>query len=95
MWKLTVADYGTLICSSNLAQNSLNWDFYDLSDIFDPTVDGRYTVRLTAYDNSGALAAQSEIHVMVGNGVVPEPASLLTWGGIISCVSLIRRLRIG
>lgn len=87
-------EYAALIKSSSLAQNSTNLAFDFPSSPFDPTADGRYTFRLTAYDN-GVEVAQSVIHVMVGNGVVPEPASLLAWGGIICCVGLVRRRRLG
>ena len=87
--------YGNLVTTSNLVQNSFNFQFFDLTNWFDPTVDGRYTVQLTAFDQAGTQLAQNTIHVQVGNGVVPEPASLLTWGGIISCVGLVRRRRVG
>lgn len=88
-----LGNYSTLLGSNNLVQNSFNPRSAS-GGIFDPTVDGVYTVRLTAYNN-GSEVGTSEIQVIVGNGVVPEPASLLTWGGIISCVGLIRRRRVG
>src|SRR5690606_302263 len=77
--------------SYNLVQNSLNVSTW--SGSFDPTVDGLYTMRLTAYNN-GIAVGTSEILVQVGNAVIPEPASLLAWGGIICCVGLVRRRRL-
>jgi hypothetical protein len=86
----TVGNYNSLLGSNNLVQNSLRPSGSGL----DPNADGLYTIRLTAYNNGNAVGT-SEILVQVGNAVVPEAASLLTWGGIISCVGLVRRRRIG
>lgn len=85
------ATYASLVASNNLVQNSLNFGFFNSS--FDPTADGHYAVQLTAFDDQGTQLAQSTIYVLVGNGVVPEATSLLTWGGIISCIGLVRRRR--
>lgn len=79
--------------NNNLVQNSLNVRTWGGSS-FNPTVDGLYTIRLSAYDN-GQHVGTSEILVQVGNAVIPEPASLLAWGGIICCVGLVRRRHLG
>ena len=80
--------YSSLIGSSNLVQNSSNLDFEDtILYPFDPTADGIYSFRLSAY-RGGDLLAQSSIDVIVGDGVVPEPATILVWTGIATCAGL-------
>ena len=84
---LDTTTYAALIAGNNLVQNSINLDFFDTIPVFDPTADGIYSFRLSAY-RGGDLLAQSSIDVIVGDGVVPEPATILVWTGIATCAGL-------
>lgn len=81
--------YLALINSNNIAQNSWNMAFFDFPAspyLFNPAVNARYSFRLSAYEtdeNGPSLVAQTFMHVMVGDGVVPEPTSLLSFGGLM------------
>ncbi|QDT06247.1 hypothetical protein K227x_46560 [Rubripirellula lacrimiformis] len=76
--------YGDLIASNNLAQNSWNLEFFnDASHPFDANVPGVFDIILTAFDN-GAVIAQTQIQI--NTNAVPEPASLLAFGGLGLCV---------
>jgi hypothetical protein len=84
----SMGDAQTLAGQYNLMQNSWNLAFFFNPLTFDPTLDGTYTVTISAFQagTAGALATAS-IDVIVGNGgaPVPEPISFLTWGGLIGC----------
>jgi len=76
------ATYSNLIANNNVAQNSWSMEFFNNGpfDIFDPTVDGTYDFRLTAFEKgTQTKLAQTEMQIIVGQGAtdVPEPASLL------------------
>ncbi|MCS6976914.1 MAG: hypothetical protein NZM31_07905 [Gemmatales bacterium] len=61
---------------------------------FDPNANGSYTFALRAYDTSGNLLGQSAIRVNVGDVVIPEPATVLTFAVGTTVVGLsVRRLR--
>lgn len=61
--------------------------------VFDPNANGSYTFALRAYDLSGNLLGQSAIRVNVGDVVIPEPATLATFGLAAAGVLVMRRLR--
>lgn len=89
--------YAALIAANNVAQNSWRYDFFTLLPTltaFDPNADGLYTIRLSAFGDSGLLAA-TEINVQVGAGatVVPLPATLPLLLGALGAVAFIRRKR--
>lgn len=76
------AAYLNLIANNNVAQNSWSMEFFNDApfDIFDPTVDGTYDFRLTAFEKgTKTQLAQTQMQIIVGQGAtdVPEPASLL------------------
>lgn len=79
-------DYANLLVSSNLVQNSWSYEFFnEITDGapmpqlfgFDPTVDGEYTIRLSAFDGLTQLA-QTEITIVTS--AVPEPTSFALLG---------------
>jgi hypothetical protein len=76
-----IPTYATLIDGFSVAQNSWNMAF-NSPPPFDPSADGVYTVRLTAFDGSTQQAlASTSIDVIVGAGAsVPEPATLGLFG---------------
>jgi hypothetical protein len=78
--------YSNLIASNNVAQNSWSMEYFNNApfDSFDPTVDGTYDFRLTAFEKgTQTQLAQTQMQIIVGQGAtdpgqpVPEPASLL------------------
>lgn len=74
------AGYAALIGANNVAQNS--WRPHWFLPAFDPTVDGTYNFKLSAFDGD-SLVAQTEIQIIVGQGgEIPEPTTmaLLTAG---------------
>ncbi len=60
---------------------------------FDPNGNGSYTFALRAYDLSGNLLGQSAIRVNVGDVVIPEPATFVTFGLAAVGVLLVGQLR--
>ncbi len=70
------AAYVNLLAANNVAQNSWNYEFFNdlggVLDGFDPNDTGTYTIRLSAFNDSG-LAARTEINVIVS--AVPLPAA--------------------
>ena len=87
------ATYTTLLATSNLAQQSWNYDFFDSALFtFDPTVDGTYTIRLQAFGAQGASLADTQIDVIVGRGAqVPEPGTLALLGISLGGLAVVRR----
>ena len=85
--------YATLLNTSNLAQQSSNYDFFDSASFtFDPTVDGTYTIRLQAFGAQGASLADTQIDVIVGRGAqVPEPGTLALLGISLGGLAVVRR----
>jgi hypothetical protein len=74
------AGYTALLASSNLVQNSWNYDFFDGGSFaFDPTANGNYSIFLEVLSGS-TVVARSDIEVIVGTGAVPEPGSLALAG---------------
>lgn len=89
-----LASYNALESSSSLVQNSWNLAFYsDASHLFDPTLNGNYSIYLEALNANGALLARSEIDVIVGTGTVPEPGSLALAVGALGGLLLATRRR--
>ena len=75
------ADYASKIGSLNVAQNSWTYSFFPFLGPFDPNTPGIYTISLTAFGTSGAVAS-STIDVVVS--AVPVPAALpLLLSGLI------------
>ncbi|RKF18074.1 PEP-CTERM sorting domain-containing protein [Alginatibacterium sediminis] len=71
-------DYGNMISTSNVGQNSWNLGFFS-PDGFDPQTEGMFTIGLSAFFADGSLAASTDIDIIYGNvpsSSVPEPASL-------------------
>lgn len=66
-------DYASLIDTYNVAQNS--WKAHWIIPGFDPTVNGEYTVSLTAFDGMTALASSSIVI-----NAVPEPGTIALVG---------------
>ncbi|MEQ8210095.1 MAG: PEP-CTERM sorting domain-containing protein [Lacipirellulaceae bacterium] len=79
-------DYATLIANNNVAQNS--WKPHWFIAGFDPTVNGEYTISLTAFDGSVAVASSSIIV-----NAVPEPATFALGGLALLGVACGRRRR--
>ncbi len=72
--------YANLLAGNNLVQNSWRHTFFGPVD---PTANGIYDIELSAYRGTGMdRVLLSEVGIQVINGVVPEPATLVTWGGL-------------
>jgi hypothetical protein len=71
------ADYATNIHTYNVAQNS--WQAHWFLTSFDPTVDGTYDFKLTAYSGTTALAS-TKMQIIVGQGGAAVPDSGTTLG---------------
>jgi hypothetical protein len=87
----SAANFTTLKNSNNVAQNSWQLNFFEFPVspfLHDPTANGVYDVRLSAFDGGGLQVAQTGVQVIVGTGA-PEPTAFLMWGGLIMCVSLL------
>ena len=72
-------EYGTLIDSNNVAQNSWNMEFFNNApfDTFNPTDEGTYRFFLSAQDSSQQELARVEIDIVVGAATqVSEPGTL-------------------
>lgn len=85
--------YAALIASSNVAQNSWNYGFFNGSGAgvlegIDPSAAGQYIIRLTALDGSGVVAS-SEILV----NVVPVPPAALAGLGLLGGLIGVRVVR--
>ena len=65
--------YAALIANNNVVQNSWRHAFFANPPAFsyDPTVDGTYDVRLSAFDASGVMLARTSIQVIIGAGGAP------------------------
>ncbi len=65
--------YATLIAGNNVAQNSWRHAFFANPPTFsyDPTIDGTYDVRLSAFDPAGSMLARTSIQVIIGAGGAP------------------------
>jgi hypothetical protein len=92
----TAGDYSFLIANNNVAQNSWTMTFFDdATHVFDPNIDGTYTIQLAAYsrETNPTLLASASIDVIVGEGgaPIPEPLSFLAWGGLIGCALVASR----
>lgn len=71
----TLASYGALIGSNNVAQNSYNMQFFSpIPFLFDGHTPGTYTFFLAAKDLSGNQLARTTMDVVVA--AVPEPGTL-------------------
>ncbi|MBA4343357.1 MAG: hypothetical protein C0423_14570 [Methylibium sp.] len=89
-----LASYNALESSNSLVQNSWNLAFYsDASHLFDPNLNGNYSIYLEAFNANGGLLARSEIDVIVGTGTVPEPGSLVLALGALGGLLLAARRR--
>lgn len=92
----TEGNNASLASSSNLAQDSLNYAFFEgvlPGFSHDPNADGFYTIYLEAY-NGNQLMARTEITVIVGDPqTVPAPGSLLLAGLALLGLSAARRRR--
>lgn len=85
------AGYAALIGANNVAQNS--WKAHWFLSGFDPTVDGTYNFKLSAFDLNG-LVAETEIQIIVGQGgEIPEPTTMaLLTAGIAAMAGRRRRI---
>ncbi len=84
--------YDGLIASKNVAQNSWRMDFFPI--VFNPNLAGIYTFELIAFANGSTTAlpiAATSIDVIVEDGGVPEPLSLLTWCGLAGWAGIAAR----
>jgi hypothetical protein len=73
------ATYAALINSKNVAQNSWKAHWY-MGAPFDPTVDGTYDIKLSAFSpNGGPAVASTKIQIIVGKGgsAVPDGGSMV------------------
>ena len=66
------ASYATLIGTNNVAQNSSNYEFLNefgtIIDQFDPTDEGTYTIRLTAFDGGTEVTSvEIDINIVAEN----------------------------
>jgi hypothetical protein len=76
--------YNGLIATKPVAQNSWRMDFFPIT--FDPNTSGNYTFELAAFAKGSTTQspiAVTSIQVIVENGAVPEPFSILVWGSLI------------
>lgn len=82
--------YAALVANNNLAQNSWRMDFFFSPAQFNPLLDGQYDFELLAFRGDVQIAG-TFMSVIVGNGAppVPEPASLVAWGGLALCGGLV------
>lgn len=74
--------YAAALDNNNVLQNSWRgqWMATTPAGSFDPYQQGTYNVRLTAYDNVGAIAS-TEIEVLINGGApIPEPATMTLLG---------------
>ncbi len=76
--------YNALIATKPVAQNSWRMDFFPIT--FDPNTSGNYTIELAAFAKGSTAQspiAATSIQVIVENGAVPEPFSILVWSSLI------------
>ena len=87
------SSYLSLISSNNVAQNSWNYGFFNGAGTgalegIDPSLAGRYIIRLTAFNSSGEVAS-SEINV----NVVPVPPAVFAGLGLLGGLAGVRSVR--
>lgn len=89
----TPGNYATNIGTYNVAQNS--WKAHWFITTLDPTVDGTYDFRLSAFDGASQLAS-TNIQIIVGEGgsSVPDSGSTLAFLGLaLTAVLGLRRFK--
>lgn len=79
-----------LAASFNVTQNSQNYEFWNNVQSFDPTVNGTYTISLTAFDSGFNLIGQTSIVV----AVIPEPTPALFGAMLTGALGLVLRRRV-
>ncbi|OUR78948.1 hypothetical protein A9Q83_05950 [Alphaproteobacteria bacterium 46_93_T64] len=78
-------EYGSLIGSNNVAQNS--WASHWFDGLFDPNAAGTYRIELLAFADGGVMLASTGINVVVS--AIPLPAALPLYGAGIAVLGFL------